>query len=329
MNRRTFLCGLTLGTVAAPLAAGAQQAPGLKTARVGLLLGGTVTSPGVQIEPFKQVLRERGWIEGQNLVLEYRYAEGYYARLPAQAQELVNRGVDVIVTEGTPTTRAAKQVTTTVPIVMASIADPVGSGLVSSLARPGGNITGSSWFYAELHAKRLELLKEAAPHIARAAVVYNSLNPVSEPAVVAVEATARRLKVGIERLPVRAPADFDAIFPVMTKPRVDAVTVLEDPMTNLHGRRLVDAALKGQVPAVFGLSSLVADGGFMSYAPNRADLWRHAAFLTDKILRGAKPGDLPVEQPTKFDLVINLKTAKALGLTIPSSLLLRADQVIE
>ncbi len=255
--------------------------------------------------------------------------EGQHERLPALARELLDLDVDVIVAEGTPPTRAAKQVTTTVPIVMVATGDPVGSGLVSNLARPGGNLTGSSWFFSEINAKRLELLKEAAPHIARVAVVYNPLNPVSEPAVVAIEAAAKTLKIRIQRLAVRAPADFDAVFPVMTRQRVDAVTVLEDGLTNSQSLRVVDVALKGRLPAVFGLSNLVVAGGFMSYGPSRPELWHKAALLTDKILRGAKPGDLPVEQPTKFELVINLKTAKALGLTIPQSLLGRADEVIQ
>jgi putative ABC transport system substrate-binding protein len=308
---------------------GAQSVPGRKAAKIGMLHGGTPSSPSIMIESFKQTLREKGWNEGRNLTLERRYAEGHYERLPGLARELVAQGVDVIVTDGSAQTSAAIQVTKTVPIVMATSGDPVGSGFVKSLARPGGNVTGASFFFPELTAKRLELLKEAVPSAARVGIIYNPLNPVQEPAVVAAEATGKRLKVRIERLAARAPADFDAIFPVMTKERMDAVIVLEDGTINSQALRLVDATLRGNVPTIFGLSNVVAAGGFMSYAPDRAELWRHAALLTDKILRGAKPGDLPVEQPTKFDLVINMKTAKALGLRIPSSLLLRADQLIE
>jgi putative tryptophan/tyrosine transport system substrate-binding protein len=212
---------------------------------------------------------------------------------------------------------------------MATTGDPVASGLVSSLAHPGGNLTGASYFLPEINIKRLELLKEAAPHIVRVAVVYNALNAVDERAVVAIEAVAKTLNLRIQRLAVRAPVDFDAVVPVMTRQTVDAVTIVEDAMIHSFALRIVDVALKGRVPAVFGLSSLVEAGGFLSYGPNRADLWRMAALLMDKILRGAKPGDLPVEQPTKFELVINLKTAKALGLTIPPSLLARADEVIQ
>jgi len=325
MNRRAFVTGLG-AVLAAPLAAEAQL--GNKIPRVGFLVSASSSSPSVGIEPFKQTLRERGWVEGQNLTFAYRYAEGHYEQLPALARELVNQGVDVIVTEGTPPTRAAMQATKTVPIVMATTGDPVATGLVSGLARPGGNVTGVSFFMSEINAKRLELLKDALPHIALVAVVYNPLNPVDEPAVVAIEATAKALNVRIERLAVRAAADFEAALPVMSRQRVDAVTVVEDPMIQSQSLRVVEAALRGKVPAIFGLSSLVAAGGLMSYAPNRQDLWRQAALLTDKILRGAKPGDLPIERATKFELVINLKTAKALGLTIPQTLLLRADQVI-
>jgi putative ABC transport system substrate-binding protein len=325
MDRRAFLVG-SVSLLATSFAAEAQEP---KAAKIGFLLGGTLSTPSVQIEPFKQTLREKGWNEGQNLTLEYRSAEGHYERLPALARELVVRSVDVIVTDGTPQTHAAIRVTKTVPIVMATTGDPVASGLVSSLARPGGNLTGASYFLPEINVKRLELLKEAAPHLARVAVVYNPLNPVHEPAVVAIEAAAKTLQLRIQRLAVRAPADFDAVFPGMTRQRVDAVTVVEDAMIHSSALRVVDVALRGRVPAVFGLASLAAAGGFMSYGPNRPDLWRRAALLTDKILRGVKPGDLPIEQPTKFELVINLKTAKALGLTIPQSVLIRADEVIQ
>jgi putative ABC transport system substrate-binding protein len=197
------------------------------------------------------------------------------------------------------------------------------------LAHPGGNLTGVSWFFSEITAKRFELLREAAPRIARVGVVYNPLNPISEPAVVGIEALAKTHTIRIQRLAIRSPADFDSIFPAMTRQSVDAVTVLEDPLTHSVSLRIVDVALKNNVPAVFGLSSFIVAGGLMSYGPSRPELWRKAALLTDKILRGAKPGDLPIEQPTEFELVINLKTAKVLGLTIPPSLLQRADQVIE
>jgi putative tryptophan/tyrosine transport system substrate-binding protein len=215
MDRRTFLAGC-VSLLATPFAAETQEP---KTAKIGFLLGGTLSTPSVQIEPFKQTLRERGWVEGQNLTLEYRPAEGHYERLPALVRELVVRGVDVIVTDGTPQTRATIGVTKAIPVVMATTGDPMASGLVSSLAHPGGNLTGASYFLPEINAKRLELLKEAAPLIARVAVVYNPLNSVHEPAVVAIEAVAKTLKLRIQRLEVRAPTDFDAVFPVMTRAR--------------------------------------------------------------------------------------------------------------
>ena len=326
MERRAFIGTLTGGLFAAPFVAEAQKP---KAAKIGFLLGGTLSTPSVQIESFKQTLHERGWVEVQNLTLEYRPAEGHYERLQPLARELVVRGVDVIVTDGTPQTRAAIEVTKTIPVVMATTGDPVASGLVSNLAHPGGNLTGASYFLPEINVKRLELLKEAAPHIARVAVLYNALNVVDERAIVAVEAVAKTLKLRIQRLAIQAPADFDAVFPLLTRQRVDGVTMVEDALIHSYALRVVDVALKGGVATVVGLSSLVEGGAFMSYGPNRAELWCKAALLTDKILRGARPADLPIEQPTKFELVINAKTAKALGLTIPQSLLLRADQVIE
>ena len=325
IDRRALLIGCA-SVLATPFVAETQQP---KAAKIGFLLGGTLSTPSVQIEPFKRTLSEKGWIEGQNLTLEYRPAEGHYERLQALARELIARGVDVIVTDGTPQTRATIEVTKTIPVVMATTGDPVASGLVRSLAHPGGNLTGASYFLPEINVKRLELLKEAAPHIARVAVVYNALNAVDERAVVAIEAVATTLKLRIQRLAIQAPADCDAVFPLLTRQRMDAVTMVEDALIHSYALRVVDVALKGGVPVVVGLSRLVEGGGFMSYGPNRLELWRKAALLTDKILRGAKPGDLPVEQPTKFELVINLKTAKALGLTIPRSLVARADQVIE
>ena len=326
MKRRAFVA-MFAGGLLARLRAAAD--PSDKIHRIGFLLGSGLSSPSVYLAPFKQALNEGGWVEGRNVTITYRSAEGHYERLPALAQDLVRLGVDVIVTDGTPPTRVAMQVTKTVPIVMATTGDPVRAGLVASLAHPGGNVTGASFLMPEINAKRLELLKEAVPAIARVGVVHNPLNSVDDSTVTAIEATAKALKVRIERLAVRTPADFEAVLPVMTRQRMDAVTVLEDPMIQSQSLRIVAAALSGQVPAVFSLSSLVAAGGFMSYGPNRPDLWRLAALLTDKILKGANPGDLPVQQPEKFELVVNLKTAKALGLTIPPSLLARADQVIE
>ena len=325
MDRRLLLVSLA-GLVTLPRLLTAQER---KTARVGFLLGGTASSPAIYIDRFTETLRESGWTEGKNLTLEYRYAEGHYERLPELARALVSRPVDVIVTEGTPPARAAKEATSTIPIVMATTADPAGTGLVEGLARPGGNITGVSWFFSEIVTKRLELLKEAAPNVVRVAVVYNALNPISEAALAAMESTGKTFKMRIQRLAVREPADFDTVLGALTRSTVDAVVVLEDPMTHSQSQRVVDAAIRGKVLAVFGLSTFVVAGGFMAYGPDRRALWRTAALLTDKILRGAKPADLPIEQPTQFELIINVKTAKALGLTVSPSLLLRADQVVQ
>jgi len=325
MDRRLLLISLT-AVAMAPRVVMAQER---KAAKVGFLLGGTPSSPAIHLDRFTEALRESGWSEGKNLTLEYRYAEGRYERLPDLARELVNRPVDVIVTEGTPPARAAKEATSTIPIVMATAADPMGSDLVKGLARPGGNITGVSWFFAEIVTKRLELLKEAAPQVARVAVIYNALNPISEPALAAMESTGKTFKIRIQRLAVRAPSDFDAALGAITRPAVDAVIVLEDPMTHSQSQRVVDTAIKSKVLSVFGLSNFVVSGGFLSYGPDRRALWRKAALLTDKILRGAKPADLPIEQPTQFELIINTKTAKIFGLTVPHAFLLRADQIVQ
>src|SRR5262245_34481264 len=327
MRRIGFVFAISL--MLAPLAAEAQQMQERKAAKIGFLFGGTVSSPSVQIEPFKQTLRDKGWIEGQNLTLEYRSANGDYDRLPALAADLVDRRVDAIVTDGTPQTQAAQQATKTIPIVMATTGDPVASGLVATLARPGGNTTGASYFVPELNAKRLEFLKEAVPDVKRVAVLYNQRNRIDELALRDIEAVARPLKIRIQRLPVRTPADVEAVFPVITRRTMDAITVVEDAVIHASALSVVDVALKNRVAALVGLSSLVTAGAFMSYGPNRADLWRQAALVTDRILHGAMPADLPIEQPTKFELVINLKTATTLGLTVPQTLLQRADQVIE
>jgi len=468
-----------------------QQAQEPKAAKLGFLFGGTSSSPAIGIEPFKQTLRERGWIEGQTLTLVYRYADGYYERLPALAREVLDRRVAVIVTDGTPPTRAAKQATTTVPIVMATTADPVGTGLVSSLAHPGANLTGVSYFFSEINGKRIELLKEAAPHVARVAVVYNPLNPISDPAVVALETTAEALKMRTQRVAVRTPEDFDAVLALMTRQTVDAVTegrnitvewrfsgasderlsnlaaelvrlkldvivaintqaslaakrattttpivmtrvsdpvrtglvasfahpggnitglsnfsdelsgkrlavirelmpavsrlavlwnvgnpgielsvremgrastqfglelhlhgvksaddvrpslervvreragalfVFDDVLMMTHKTEILNSAAKVRLPVISQYAELTEAGGLMAYGPDVSNMYRRAATYVDKILKGTRPADLPIEQPTKVQLAINLKAAKALGLTIPQTLLLQADQVIQ
>ena len=331
MDRRAFIGTLTGGLLAAPLAAEAQQAA--KIARIGYLSPNLATSPHLR-EAFRQGLRDLGYVEGRNLVIEYRSAEGKRERLPALAAELVALKVDVIVTEAgnTVVPLAAKQATRTLPIVFASAADPVGSGLVTSLARPGGNVTGLSNLTAELIGKRLELLTQAVPGVGQVAVLWlpGALGERTEKEMLTeAEVAARGLGVRLQFVETRDPADFDRAFSDMTRARAGALTLLPSNMFVREHRRLVDLAARHRLPTVYALREFVDAGGLMSYAASLTDSSRRAATYVDKILKGAKPGDLPVEQATKFELVINLKTAKALGLTIPPSLLQQADQVIE
>jgi len=322
---------LALVVAAAPIPVDAQQ-PG-KVARIGWLAFGSSS-----LEPrsremqghFRQGLRELGWIEGQNLVIEYRYAEGRAERFPDLAAELVRLQVDVIVTSsGEPAILAAKRATTTIPIVMAISADPVGSGLVASLARPGGNVTGLSILAPEVAGKRLQLLKDAVPRVSRVAVLWNAAYPGKALELSETQSAARALGVKLHSVEVRGPNDFPSAFSEITKVRPDALITFSDPLTNSERRRIVDFAVRNRLPMISETRSFADTGGLMTYGASVADLVRRSAIYVDKILKGAKPADLPVEQPTKFELVVNLKTAKALGLTIPPSLLLRADQVIQ
>jgi putative tryptophan/tyrosine transport system substrate-binding protein len=329
VDRRAFLGTLAGGLLAAPLAAEGQQAA--KIARIGYLAPNLAASPHLH-EAFRQGLRDLGYVESQNVVIEYRSAEGKPERLPALAAELVALKVDVIVGPGTPTALAARQATRTLPIVFATAADPVGSGLVTSLARPGGNVTGLSILAPELVGKRLELLTQAVPGVSRVAVLWQPGGHderTDKDILKDAEVAARPLGVRLQFVEARGPADFDRTFSDMTRAGVGALTVLTSVMFLNERRRLVDLTAKNRLPAVYGGRDFVDVGGLMAYGPNLADLYRRAATYVDKILKGAKPGDLPVEQPTKFELVINLKTAKALGLTIPPALLQGADQVIE
>jgi putative ABC transport system substrate-binding protein len=280
------------------------------------------------VEALRAGLRDLGYLEGKNVVIDYRWAEGKYDRLSDLAGELVRLRVDVLVTHGTPGALAAKRATTTIPIVVATSADAVASGLVESLARPGGNITGSTYFIPELNAKRLEIFKEPFPHTSRMAVLVNPDNPAMVPIIQAMEVTARSLKMGLQQFPVRGPNEFDGVFSAMTKSRVDAVAIIEEPMFQANAGVLAGLAMQKRLPSA-GFKEFAEAGGLLGYGVDIVGLFRRAAYFVDKILKGAKPGDLPVEQPTTFELVINLKTAKALGLTIPQSLLLRADEVIQ
>jgi len=317
------------GLLAAPLAAEAQQAA--KIARIGYLAGSLAGNPHLP-EAFRQGLRDLGYVEGRTVVIEYRDAEGKLERLPALAVELVALKVDVILAGGTPQALAAKQATRTLPIVFAAHADPVGSGLVTSLARPGGNVTGLSLLAPELVGKRLEQLKQAVPGVNRVAVLWEPgayVELTERDILKETEVAARALGVRLQFVEARGPADFDRAFSDMTRARAGALTVLPSTMFIIERRRLVDLAAKNRLPAVYTSREYVDAGGLMAYGPSIADLFRRAATYVDKILKGAKPGDLPVEQPTKFELVINLKTAKALGLTIPPSVLSRADEVLQ
>jgi len=329
MERRTFLGAFAGGLLAAPLATQAQQAA--KIARIGYLASNVSASPHLN-EAFRQGLRDLGYVESSNLAIEYRDAEGKFERLHALAAELVALKVDVIVSVGTLQTLTAKQATGTLPIVFATAADPVTDGLVTSLARPGGNVTGLSLLAPELVGKCLEQLKQAVPGISRVAVLWQpgGLGERTEKDLLKeAEVAARALGVRLQFVEARGPADLDRAFSDMTRARAGALTMLSTPMFGGERRRLVDLAAKNRLPAVYPFREYVDAGGLMAYGANLADLFRRAAGYVDRILKGAKPGDLPIEQPTKFELIINLKTARDLGLTIPPSLLLRADQIIE
>jgi ABC-type uncharacterized transport system substrate-binding protein len=329
MERRAFLGTLTGGLLAAPLAAGAQEAP--KVARIGWLAVNLAANPQLR-EAFLQGLRDLGYVEGRNMVIEDRSAGGKPERVAALAAELVALKVDVIVTSGTPQALAAQHATRTVPIVFAGVSDPVKSGLVTSLARPGGNVTGLSLLAPDLVGKGLEQLKEAVRGVSRVAVLWQPgvLGERTEQKMLKeAEVAARALGMRPQFVGARAPENFDRAFSDMTRARAEALTVLSTPMLASERRRLVALAAKHQLPAVYPLREFVDAGGLMAYGPNAVDMYRGAARYVDRILKGTKPGDLPVEQAVKFELVINLKTAKALGLTIPPSVLARADQVIE
>ena len=329
MDRRRFIGTVASGLLAAPLAAEAQQAA--KVPRIGYLSINLAGGPHMT-EGFRQGLHDLGYVEGRNVVIEFRDAEGKFERLPALAAELVVLKVDVIVVGGTVAALAAKRATRTLPIVFVSAVDPVTDGLVASLARPGGNVTGLATLAPELVGKRLEQLKQVVPGVSQVAVLWQpgALGERTEKDLrEEAENAARALGVRLQFVEAQGPDDFDRAFSDMTRARAGALTVLGSSMLINERRRLVNLAAKNRLPAVYGLREYVDAGGLMSYGPNNVDLLRRAATYVDKILKGAKPGDLSVEQPTKFELVINLKTAKALGLTIPQSVLARANEVIQ
>jgi putative ABC transport system substrate-binding protein len=324
MNRRAFVAGFG-GVLAAPLSIQAQPSGNLS--RIGVLMN--LYSPDAEPpQALRQGLRDLGYVEGQNLVIDWRYQLGRDDRLFTLATELVRLRPNVIVADATGAVRAAMQATSTIPIVMASSADAVATGLVSNLGRPGKNVTGITILLAETSTKRLQLLKEAVPSVSRVAVLWDPALPWHPPMLKRIEAAAPSLRIQPIAISVRSRDDFGDAFTEIARARVDALFVSET-MTATARRQIVDFAARNRQPAMFMNRDYVTAGGLMSYAPDFSEAFRHAAQYVDKILKGAKPADLPVEQPTKFELVINLKTAKALGVTIPPSLLLRADQVIE
>src|SRR5438093_482377 len=322
-----FVVTLTLTIFTAPLPAEAQQPT--KVHRIGRLSPGSPTEPNPNLEAFRQGLRDLGYVEGQDLVIEQRYAEGSEERLHDLAAELVRLKVDVIVAAGSPAIRAAQHATRTIPIVMAAPPDAVAAGFVASLANPGGNITGLSWLGAVLPGKRLEILKETVPQSARIAVLANPAYEAYGTWMNNLTVAAQELGLQLHVLELHSADELDSAFAAMTREGADALLVLTDParMYSLSGR-IADLAAESRLPAMYDWREYVAAGGLMSYGPSLPDIHRRAATYVDKILKGAKPADLPVEQPMKFDLVINLKTAKALGLTIPPSMLFQADEVI-
>jgi putative ABC transport system substrate-binding protein len=306
--------------------AAAQQTT--KIPQIGVLFASTPSANSQRMEAFRQGLRERGYVEGKNILIEQRYAEGNFDRLPALAAEIVHFNVDVIVSASSAGTRSFKEATNTIPIVMTSDPDPVGNRFVASLARPGGNITGLSILAPELSGKRLELLKEIVPKLARVAVL-GTLNATTAQVLREMELAASALKVQLQYLNVQGPKDIETAFREATKGHANGVLPLNNPILNSRRIQIVSLATRSRLPTIYPVPEYVEDGGLMSYSASYADLFRRAAVYVDKILKGTKPSDIPVEQPTKFEFVINLKTAKQIGLTIPPNVLARADRVIK
>ena len=325
MDRRTFLGGIASGLIAAPLPARAQQAG--KVYRIGILEAIPAAQNAANLDALRKGLRDLGYVEGRNLVIEYRSAEGRAERFPDLASELVRLKADLIVTRGTPAARAAKNATETIPVVMATMGDP--RAIVASFARPGGNITGVTTFSTELTAKRIQLLRELVPSLARVALLHNMGNPAAPPEWEETKSAARALGLQPELLDVRSQGDLSRAFELAVRQHVGALLIGADGLTQMHQPTIVDLASRSRLPAAYPAREFVAAGGLIAYAVNYPDLYYRFASFVDKIFKGAKPGDLPVEQPTKFELVVNLKTAKALGLTIPPTVLLRADEVIQ
>ena len=327
MDRRRFLLASLAGAIAVPLGAEAQQAR--KEYRIGYLGGTGSAAVALPMASFRESLRELGWTEGQGVVIEERWADGQADRLPRLAAELVALKADVIVAQGSPATRAAKSATATIPIVMVNTTDPVGQGFIASLGRPGGNITGSADFAGELSTKRLALLREALPKLARVAILFNPAQPAHAVEVRTTRVAAQALGIELELAEASASGDFRGAFTRILRSQAEALIALQGFPNSQNQPLIVEFARANRLPVMSAVFSLTQAGGLMMYGPDVRDMYRRAASYVDRILRGAKPSDLPVEQPTKLLLVINLRTAKALRLTIPPSLLARADQVIE
>ena len=325
MHRRTFIGGVVCGVLAAPLAGRAQQVG--KVYRIGILEAIPATQNSANLDALRRGLRDLGYVEGRNLVIDYRSADGRAERFPDLASELVRLKVDLIVTRGTPAARAAKDATGTIPVVMATMGDP--RALVTSFAHPGGNITGVTTFSTELTAKRIQLLKELVPSLSRVALLHNMANPAAPPEWDEMKMAARALGLQAELLDVRSRSDLGRAFDLAVRKHVEALIVGADGLTQMNQQAIVDLVARNRLPAAYPARDFVEGGGLLAYAVNYPDLYFRLAAFADKVFKGAKPGELPVEQPTKFELVINLKTAKACGLTIPQSVLLRADEVIK
>ena len=324
VDRRTFIGGIAVGLLAAPLGGRAQQVG--KVYRIGILEPIPAAQNAANLTALREGLRDLGYVEGRNLIIEYRSADGRAERFPDLATELVRVKVDLIVTRGTPATNAAKGATETIPVVMAAMR-PL--AVVASLAQPSGNITGVTTFSTELTGKRIELLKELVPHLSRVALLHNMGNPAAPPEWEEVKKAARSLGLESELLDVRSGGDLDRALERAARQRVDALVIGADGFTQMHRQTIVDVLARTRLPAAYPAREFVEAGGLIAYAVNYPDLYFRFASFIDKIFKGAKPGELPVEQPTKFELVINQKTARSLGLTIPQSLLLRADEVIQ
>ena len=326
MKTRTFIWSVVTFFLASVSLAEAQLQK--KIPLVGFIVPGSHSSYAARIEAFQQSLRDLGYVEGKNINIEYRYAEGKFDRVPDLAAEMVRLKVDVIVTGDTPAIQAVKKTTTTIPIVMGNVADAVAAGLVDSLARPGGNITGLTTLAPDLDGKRLELVKEMLPKGARVGFFWDPTSTGMKIRFNEVQAAARALEITLQSLEVRNPKELDGAFEAVTREKLGAL-MAPNTIVLAHGKQIVEFAAKHRLPLIYDTREFIDDGGLMSYGPSFPDLWRRAAIYVDKILKGTKPADLPVEQPMKFDLLISLKTAKQVGLTIPPNVLARADKVIK